>query len=135
MPGRRDFLGDEPGERASPLVLLPFLVFALLLGWLYASEGLLRIPVPLAPAPHEEIAARSIHLLWNPVAGDGVVYDVQIARDGPGFQDLLFEAYDLPETRTARVVVPQGETHYWRVRSKSGGRTHRWSAPVPFRLR
>jgi len=140
MADRREqgsvLLTEEEGDRGqvSPLVILPFVALAGLLGLLYVSQAVLKIPVPISPQPDAEMSGRTIRLTWNPIPGDDVMYDVQIARDGPEFQDLLFEKYDIEEHRSPRIAVPKGSTYYWRVRSKSNGKAHGWCDPIVFRM-
>lgn len=135
--GASEFLGEDPdgGGQASSLVLLPFLALAALLGFLYVEQAVLKVPVPQYPLARAEIAGAAVRLYWNPVAGEGVTYDVQVARDGARFADLLYEATDVEESRSDRIVTGRGSTFYWRVRARSDGRTHRWSAAVPFRMK
>jgi hypothetical protein len=128
---------EEEGDRGrvSPLVILPFLALAGLLGCLYVSQAVFKIPVPISPHPDAEMRGGTIRLTWNRVPGGEVTYDVQVAREGPGFQDLFFEKYDIEEHRSPRIPVPKGSTYYWRVRSKSNGEPHRWCDPIAFRMR
>jgi hypothetical protein len=128
---------DEADRRqGSALVILPFVALAGVLGFLYVNQAVLGIPVPVSPQANEEMPAGLMRLRWNPIPGDDVTYDVQIAREDPEFQDLFLEEYDLEGNRSPRIRVPRdGNTYYWRIRSKSKGQVHRWTDPIPFRMR
>ena len=134
--GAFDLLEADPAPgRASRLAILPFIAFGSVVAFVYVEQAILKTPVPQYPLRHAEIAGASIRAHWRPLPGEDVTCDVQVARDGPEFRDLLHEEYEIVGGRSGRVRVKNQNEYYWRVRCSSGGETHRWSAAVPFRIK
>jgi hypothetical protein len=102
----------------------------------YVAEQFYGIPVPSRPSSGSTMPV-NIMLDWNKIKQrPDATYDVQIDDTGRWFKHVVYERRDISTSwaRKQQGLQP-GRKYWWRMRSKTNGKTSPWCLPVSFRTK
>lgn len=114
------------------------LVVLLFLSWLlgcYLQQMLWLKPVLIRPADGALLNPDAVHLVWNPVPGEEIQYEVQIFQGLPGEVPATLENKEIQAPEIYVTALEPETGYFWQVRAWQEEKALRWSRAGQFKTR